>query len=99
MRPSNDPRSVCVADFDGIGSMATSPLETIESPVVPAGMFDLATTTEVTLDATVLDALVCLLAPSMLANAIPLPATNRRTPITTRMTVCFFTDLLPPLAR
>ena len=49
--------------------MATMLLETIELPVVPAGMFVLATTTEVTLDTTQLEAVpVFLVAPSTLAN-------------------------------
>ena len=47
--------------------MATSPFEIIDCPVVPAGMFDFATTADVLTGATTLvPDPVCLLAPSTL---------------------------------
>ena len=76
--------------------MATRPLDTIDWPVVPAGMLLLATTADVVTGAVrePLDP-VFLLAPFTLANAIALPAMNRITPITTNMSVCFFTETFP----
>ena len=83
-------------DFVGINSMATSPLETMACPVVPAGMFALATTADVVTGATmVVPEDACLLAPSTLAYAIALPAMNKITPIITNMSVCFFTGPSP----
>ena len=46
-QPLKRPRSAGVYVFVGMGSMATRLLETIDCPVVPAGMFALATTTDV----------------------------------------------------
>src|ERR1700722_8707839 len=79
-----------------MGSMATRLFDTIDCPVVPAGMFAFATTTEVVAGATLTLDPVFLLAPFTLANAIALPATNRTTPITTNMSVCRFTNTIPP---
>ena len=76
--------------------MATSPLETMAWPVVPAGMFALATTADVVTGATTsVPDPACLLAPSTLAYAMALPAMNRITPIMTNMSVCFFTEPSP----
>src|ERR1700733_7865072 len=71
----------------------------IDCPVVPAGMFALATTTDVVAGATLTLDPVFLLAPFTLANAMALPATNRMTPITTNMSVCRFTETFPLLNR
>src|ERR1700723_1858711 len=76
-------------------SMAARLLEMIDCPVVPAGIFALATTTDVVTGATLTLDPVFLLAPFTLANAIALPATNRITPITTNMSVCRFTETFP----
>src|SRR5258708_39341012 len=66
-------------------------------PVVPAGMFPLATTADVLTGGTTFDpADACFAAPRTLAYAMALPATNRITPIMTSMSVCFFTEP-PPL--
>ena len=65
VQPGSEPRSVGTYDLVGISSMATSPFETIAWPVVPAGMFDLATTADVLTGAThVRSRPVRLLAPS-----------------------------------
>src|ERR1700722_9432054 len=76
-------------------SMAARLLEMIDCPVVPAGIFALATTTDVVTGATLTLDPVFLLAPFTLANAIALPATNRMTPITTNMSVWRFTETFP----
>ena len=76
--------------------MATRLFETIDCPVVPAGILALATTTDVVTGATTLTPdPVFLLAPFTLAKAIALPAMNRMTPITTSMSVCRFTEPSP----
>ena len=96
VRPDTEPRSVAVYVLVGISSMATRPLETISCPVVPAGMALLATTADVLTGAcTFVPDPACLLAPSTLAYAIALPATNRITPIKTNISVCFFTEDSP----
>ena len=96
VNPVSDPRSVGEYDLVGISSMATSPLEIMVCPVVPAGMLDFATTADVVTGATtVVPEPACLLAPSTLAYAMALPATNSSTPIMTSMSVCLFTEPSP----
>ena len=96
VNPVSDPRSVGEYVLVGISSMATSPLEIMVCPVVPAGMLAFATTADVVTGATTVEPEPAfLLAPSTLAYAMALPATNSSTPIMTSMSVCLFTEPSP----
>ena len=92
-------RSVAKYVLAGTDWSATKFSEIICWPVVPVGMFALATTAEMLTGACVVVEPEFFFAPCTLAYAIALPATKRITPIRTNIIVLLFHRTLPPLNR